>query len=256
VPGLDSAESFYDGLAGEYHLIFPDWWSAAGHHGEILDRVLQRLGVAPPARLLDCSCGIGTQALSLAALGYRVVAADVSRAAVDRARTEAGQRQIDADFVVADMREVHRAVAGPFDAAISCDNSLPHLLTDDDLRQAFGSVRRVLRQGAVLVASIRDYDALVEQRPAGTPNQLFDQGRRIVGQAWQWDPGGETVVIRLFILRQEPGGWVCSVHTTRYRALLRRTLEDALLATGFREVVWHPPDATGYYQPIVTARAI
>ncbi len=50
---------------------------------------------------------------------------------------------------------------------ISADNSLPHLLTDDDLARALASVRGCLAPGGVFLASVRDYDTLVRDRVAG-----------------------------------------------------------------------------------------
>jgi hypothetical protein len=41
----------------------------------------------------------------------------------------------------ADVRDLRTAVSGSFDAAVSCDNSLPHLLTRYDLERAAGSIR-------------------------------------------------------------------------------------------------------------------
>ena len=59
-----SVESFYDGLANEYHLIFGHWWSAAQSQGGIISMLLAAEGVDPPSEVLDCTCGIGTQALA------------------------------------------------------------------------------------------------------------------------------------------------------------------------------------------------
>jgi methylase of polypeptide subunit release factors len=47
---------------------------------------------SPPYRVLDAAVGIGTQALGLAAQGFRVTGSDISLAAVKRAGEEAGRR--------------------------------------------------------------------------------------------------------------------------------------------------------------------
>src|SRR5258708_39177023 len=117
------AEAFYDSLAADYHLIFDDWWTAAEQHGAIIERLLRRVGVAPPGRVLDCTCGIGTQALPLALRGYRMVGTELSQEALTRAGREAASRDIAVELVVADVRELVSHVDGPFDAVISCDNS-------------------------------------------------------------------------------------------------------------------------------------
>ena len=134
-------EEFYDALAAEYHLLFPDWWAAAQWHGEVIARVLAGRGVRPPATVLDCTCGVGTQALPLAALGYRTTGTDLSRRAVERARREAETRGLPVTLACADVRDVRMAVTGTFVAVVSCDNSLPHLLTDPDLERAVDSIR-------------------------------------------------------------------------------------------------------------------
>ena len=82
-------EGFYDGLAAVYHLIYPDWPLARRHQGEVFAALLAGQGIAPGAAVLDCAAGIGTQALGLAAAGYRVTATDVSAAALQRLAAEA-----------------------------------------------------------------------------------------------------------------------------------------------------------------------
>lgn len=69
---------FYDGFAADYHLVYgDDWESAVERHGEALARLIR--GLRPEALdVLDCSCGIGTQAIGLARRGYRVHGTDLS----------------------------------------------------------------------------------------------------------------------------------------------------------------------------------
>lgn len=252
----ESPEAFYDALAPEYDAIFDDWWIAALEHGRIIDDVLRGAGVERGARLLDCACGIGTQALPLAQLGYRVTGTDISANAVARARREAEARAIPAVFLAADMRVVDQTVPGDFGAVIACDNSIPHLLDDTDLDLALVAIRAALVPGGLFLASIRDYDALRAERPAGTPGVVRTRagGREITGQAWEWSDDGERIRIHLFVLRERERGWNTEMHTTHYRALRRADFTAALQRANFDDVRWWFPEESGYYQPIVTAR--
>ena len=65
-------------------------------------------------RVLDAACGIGTPALPLAARGFQLTARDISAAAVARLQREAEIRKI-------------------VDVVLAFDNSLAHLLDDNDL---------------------------------------------------------------------------------------------------------------------------
>ncbi len=56
------------------------------------------------------------------------------------------------------------------------------------------------------------------------------------------------------ILQPHGEGWTTTSARTRYRALKRQELSDALTAAGFHEVRWHMPVTDGFYQPLVTAR--
>ena len=75
-----SVERFYDELAPFYHLIFPDWEASIQRQAESLDGVIRERWGEGRLSILDVACGIGTQALGLAALGHRVTASDISAA--------------------------------------------------------------------------------------------------------------------------------------------------------------------------------
>jgi 2-polyprenyl-3-methyl-5-hydroxy-6-metoxy-1,4-benzoquinol methylase len=117
--------AFYDELAPFYHLLFPDWEASIRRQAAALDALIrERFGEAR-LDILDAACGIGTQALGLAALGHRVTGSDLSAAAVERARQEAARRSLSLGLSVADMRHAfdhHRRQFG---------GSSTHLLTYD-----------------------------------------------------------------------------------------------------------------------------
>lgn len=246
--------AFYDALAADYHLMFRDWWASAAWQGDVLTELLARHGITPPATVYDCTCGIGTQALPLAAKGFRVAGSDISEVAVERARAEARERGIAVSLEVADVRALPPRRA---DAVISCDNALPHLLTDADLAAAVRSVHGCLAAGGLFLATTRDYDAILRDGTRGVLPAVHGTGadRRIVGQAWQWAGDRRTVEINVFFLRRQGDAWTATVRTATYRALRRAELTAALETGGFGDVRWLVPEESGYYQPVVVARA-
>lgn len=255
----DDAQQFYDDMADDYHLIFADWQASVARQGAALDQLIRALMPAEryPLRLLDCACGIGTQAIGLAKQeGYVVHATDISAREIERARREAEKAGVAITFGTADMRTLTQSIQGDFDVIIAYDNALPHLLTDAELETAAREIYAVVRPGGVFLASTRDYDELLEQRPQMTSERVIDSplGRRITFQVWDWEE--EEYVVTQFILTFHPaGGWSMKTYTTRYRALRRSTLSDALERAGFHDVRWLTADEADFYQPVVVARA-
>jgi SAM-dependent methyltransferase len=257
----DPVADFYDRLAPDYSLIFPDWRKSIDYQAEVLDRLIKRYipssQMSAGPQLLDCSCGIGTQAIGLALGGYDVHGTDISAQAVKQARAEAAALNAGVTFGVADFRYLDVQVPGLFDVVLCCDNALPHLLTQDDLVLAATSMKAKLKPEGLLLASIRDYDRLVLEKPTVWMPRVFDgpEGRRIVFQVWDWEPNEPVYTFSHFILQEIQGEWKTMHGRSRYRALLRSELDVVLNEVGFNSIEWHMPEQTGYYQPIVTARA-
>jgi 2-polyprenyl-3-methyl-5-hydroxy-6-metoxy-1,4-benzoquinol methylase len=253
---MSTPERFYDDLAADYHLVYVDWPDAVRRQGSVLARLI-RERAGPNAHLvLDCACGIGTQAIGLALQGFAVRGTDISPKAVARAKEEAAGSGVDISFGVADFRRLDREVAGQYDAVICCDNSLPHMLTDDDMRHALHGMNSKVRPGGLLVVGIRDYDALAAERPRATTPLVMERetGRSIVFQVWDWAENGESYALSLFMLKERADVWHTRCHTTTYRALRRAELDEFLVGAGFEEPRWYPPAETGHHQPLVTAR--
>ena len=273
-----SVQECYDGLADEYHLMFADWRAEVVRQGEVLDRLI-RHQIGPSARtVLDCACGIGTQAIGLATRGYTVHATDLSPTAVARATREAASFGAALTFDVADFCALNTRMSDTFDVVVCGDNTLAHLLADTDLRVATAQMRARLTPGGLFLASIRDYDALVGPsaatslpavpglpgmagpprpgRPRGTMPQVFDdaEGRRIAFQVWDWASDGRSYTFTQFFLREVAGVYHTTRHVSHLRALLREELSRMLQSTGFAEIHWHMPAESGFYQPLVSAR--
>lgn len=273
----ESVLKFYEDFAGEYHLIFADWRKEVLRQGKVLDNLIRDQLGETARTVLDCTCGIGTQAIGLASCGYGVHATDLSPTSIERARQEAQSFGVTLQFEVADLRVLDRHVTDLFDVVLSCDNALPHFLNNEDLSLAVDQMLVRLRTGGLLMASIRDYDLAVQERKrplamtAPLPGQqaspdnsrptlprVFDDddGRRIVFQVWDWSNDGRFYTLNHFIMKQRASEWKTTHLVTQYRALQRHELSEILRAAGFSEIHWHMPAESGFYQPLVTARKI
>ena len=252
----DDANAFYDDFASHYHLLFEDWEASMARQAAAIKSILDREHPLAGAAVLDCACGIGTQSLGLAKLGFRVTGADVSVGAVQRARSEAAARNLDIPFYIADMRNLGDVPANGFDAVICMDNALPHLPSAADVAEAAWQIRAKLRIGGTFVASIRDYDAILPQRPVVQgPAFYSDAGkRRIVFQVWDWQDG-RRYVFHMYITRETSAGWENFHGASTYRAVLRNEITGILQSRGFTNIRWQFPAETGFYRPILIATA-
>jgi SAM-dependent methyltransferase len=244
---------FYDAVAAAYHLLFQDWDSAIERQRTVLRQILP-----PPAdsgKVLDCACGIGTQALGLAQDGYVVDGTDLSSAAIERAVEEAAARKLLIPFRTDDMRELRTCSLGDYGVVLALDNALPHLDSEAEIILALTAMRDRLRPGGKLLISLRDYDEIMADRTSFTSPAFYRDGtcRRIVHQVWDWRDA-RRYTVHLFITRElVDGNWNSMHFQGHYRAVSPREVADYAEQIGFQNVQILNPEATGYYQPIVSA---
>ena len=254
----DSVTEFYDRLSPEYRDNMGwDWESTVRSEGATLHRFLEsELGRKGPCTLLDYTCGIGTQAIGLALLGHEVHASDLSPVSVERARREARGFGVSMNFSVADFRDLGATISDTFDVVISCDNAIAHCLDDDDLGAALSSIRTRLNSGGLLLLSLRDYDTLLADKRRFNSEHVHDtpDGRRIAFQVWDWAGDERSYRNHQFLIRETDGAYELKHFETKLRILRRHEVLAAVAGAGYAQVRWHPPEASGYYQPIVTAR--
>lgn len=255
----DPVFSFYEGLASDYHLIFEDWDRSIIHQGEVLARLLRGSGGKYADHVLDCACGIGTQSLGLARLGLKVTGTDFSPRSIERAKAEAKRLALNVDFSVADFRDLGASVPGMFDQVIACDNALSHLLSEEEIKKALLSIIAKVKIGGLFLATTRDYDAILKERPGGIRPRVFEtpEGPRTVTQTWHWAPDGGTYRLEHVIEMVRDGKPVKIVHSTVYRPLRRVDLSRLLMEAGFSNIRWLLPDnKSAFYQPVVIAKRL
>ena len=246
-------QTFYDSMASQYDKFYLDWQTAVREEAAFLSGIFTDSGFDRTACILDCACGIGTQAIGLAALGYPVTASDISAGEIAEAEKRAADSGVSVCFRQADFCALSETFSEKFDIVIAIDNALPHMLSHDALETAVGSIVNQLRDGGLFVASIRDYDRMLEEKPAHSAPYVHktEKGQRVLFQTWDWVD--ENYRFIQYIIEDEEKTRV-SRFACEYRATRREELSSLLRACGCREVCWKMPEETGFYQPIVLAR--
>ena len=250
---MDITQTFYDKMAAQYDKLFLDWQATTREQAEILDQIFKKNGFDKSASILDCACGIGTQAIGLAVIGYNITGSDISDGEIAEAKERAAKNNVNIPFEHADFCALSEVFSEQFDIIIAMDNALPHMLTADDLSLAIKSIVTQLADGGMFVASIRDYDALLMDKPPYSPPYIHQtaNGQRVSFQTWNWS--GENYRLIQYII-DDQNTLEVSRFACEYRATRRAEITNLLLENGCSKVTWLFPEETGFYQPIVVAR--
>ena len=159
-PPSSGIPAFYDRLAPDY-----DEMTGFGkrfvHEKPFFRPLVENLNIATA---LDAGCGTGFHSLLLAQLGVRVTAVDVSGGMLDRLELHGREMGLDIRRVRSDFQGLKELAPGPFDAVFCMGNTLPHLLSEADIRMALTNFSAILRPGGTLLFQILNYDRILATR--------------------------------------------------------------------------------------------
>jgi SAM-dependent methyltransferase len=233
------SEAYYDSLAPYYKFIYQDWEVSIKRQATVLDSVIREC-FGPNARhILDAACGIGTQSIGLAELGYLITASDISAVAIEQARTEAAQRGLTIEFRLADMRHLWLVHQQQFDVVLACDNAVPHLLSEAEIRQAFEQFFHCTTPEGGCLISVRDYASM--QR-GGT--QLYprlthkvEAGRLVIFDMWEFEEDYYDLTTYIVEDKGQSTAQARVVRGGRYYCITIAKLEELLKQAGFQRVL-------------------
>jgi glycine/sarcosine N-methyltransferase len=234
--------TFYDRLAPLFD-VMTDWASRLEVEGPFLFRLLEEIEAQT---VLDAACGSGGHALALAERGYRVVGTDVSPAMIRLAQAKTADVD-NISFHIAELGDLARRFPS-FDVALCLGNSLPHLLTDTDLKTALADLGGCLRPGGMLILQNLNYDRRWRVRPRWfAVDSGFYQDRQAL--IWRFADYLDTAEPRInfhtaIFCQGEDKAWSVEVNSTLQRPLFQADLARWLTAAGFTDIAYYG-DLTG-----------
>ncbi len=250
---MNIIQNFYDNLATQYDKLFLDWEQTTKEQAVILNKIFEDNGFDYSSKILDCACGIGTQAIGLACLGYSVTASDISNGELAEAKARAEKANVKIPFENADFCALSKTFTELFDIVIAMDNALPHMLSGEDLEKAIKSITNQIKENGIFVGSIRDYDALLKNKPPYSPPYIHktDKGQCVSFQTWEWNEDNYKLIQYII---EDNELLKISRFECQYRATRREEMTNLFIKSGCKNVSWLFPEETGFYQPIVIAK--
>jgi SAM-dependent methyltransferase len=233
-------ETYYNNLAPYYKFIYPNWDKSVQRQAEALDGVIREFIGETSKTVLDVACGIGTQSIGLAKIGYKVTSSDLSSAEIELARQEALKYGVEIEFQVVDMRQVWETYQKQFDVVIACDNSVPHLLDDGEILTAFRQFYKCTKPGGCCLITLRDYAQLErkDKQKQMYPRLVHptDNGQIVIFDVWDFDGNCYEITTYLVDDVGMPAAQTQVLRGGKYYCVEISTLERLFVEAGFREV--------------------
>lgn len=248
----NQSTGYYDYFADKYHIMLQNWEEKIDKQGKIIKEIFKRYSKIDVQNVLDCTCGIGIQAISLAQEGFCVTGSDLSRNELNFAREEAKKRGLSVTFIQTDCRYLENSISQKFDAVISIDSALPHLLTRENFLLAFQSIYERLNLGGVFISSYRDYEALLKSKPLMAYPVRFNSEAGVdytILRKWKWE--GEYIFSKQYVIADSPSESKLYTNTYMQWAITKSELIELASKTKYSECYWLLPEESGFTQPVL-----
>ena len=182
--------------------------------------------------VLDCACGTGQHVIMFNQMGYRSKGSDLSPAMIKKAKINAKKYRVKTTFKIADFRKLSEAFNEKFDAIICIGNSLPHLLTDEDLIKSLNEMYNLLKEKGILIIQQRNYDLLVGKKKRFFPVSI--RADEVFFYVLDYFPN--KVVFNVVNLELKPVNF--KVYSTEYNPLKKAHLNKLIQKSGFKNLRW------------------
>jgi 2-polyprenyl-3-methyl-5-hydroxy-6-metoxy-1,4-benzoquinol methylase len=184
---------------------------------------------------VDAGCGTGFYSLLLAWLGVKVTAADVSSEMISRLKQHATEMKLNVEIVLSDFQHLADVVHQKVDAVFCLGNTLPHLLSNDDLLESLRGFKSLLNSNGILILQLLNYQKIMKQQ-VRIQNVKERGGKTFVRF---YDYQNNTIAFNILTLERNGNQIVHHLQTTTLNPLTSSHLTEQLTTAGFKQVVHH-----------------
>lgn len=243
----------YQRFASNYDR-FNNWKDRLAFEMPFIDKQLRILKqkTGDPFSILDAACGTGMHAIALAKEGYQVSGADLVPEMIEIAYDNANSEGVKVDFRAAGFGALSTEFAPcQFNTVLCLGNSLPHLISQDDIAEALDDFNQCLVSGGMLLIQNRNFDSIMQQKNRWMEPQAFNEGDKewLFHRFYDFEADG-TIRFNIITLSRIPGAdWLINIDHTRLMPMLFEDLSVLLCSSGFSSMEFHGDMSGHAYDP-------
>ncbi len=227
----------YDQFSLDYHWLFSDRVLSGEPFLEQYKNLLESL--PSDSKILDCACGIGTDALTLARRGFSVQGTDSSLGMVEQARERARYEELDISFTHLSWTDLTKAFRQEFDVVFCTGNAIGHCRDKEEMLASLRGIRGTLKKKGLLVLDSRNWEKLHAEKPRFTTFgvRVRNGVRCIPLYVWnfpcQWQ---DEHLIEVVLIFEEDGRVYQRHYSITYHQISHLELCDRLKEVGFKNI--------------------
>ncbi len=225
---MDNVSGFYDSLAPDYDTMI-DFEKRYLKEQSVMNSIVTRYNIQSA---IDAGCGSGFHSLLLASLGVKVTAADVSSEMISRLKQHATEMNLNIETVLSDFQHLSDFVHQKVGAVFCLGNTLPHLLSDDELLQTLKNFKSLLNDNGVLILQFLNYERIMKKKER-IQNVKERNGKTFIRF---YDYLGERIAFNILTLERGGNELVHHLQTTELKPLLEIEVRQSLMQTGFDKI--------------------
>ena len=231
----------YDLFSTDYDR-FVNWRSRLSFEMPFIEATLTPLlqqGNAP-VKILDSACGTGMHVIELRQRGYLADGADLSQGMIKAADKNASAAGVSARFEAAGFGSLAQKFSSSpgYDAVLCLGNSLPHLLSLQEIESALRDFASCMRPGGKLMVQNRNFDAVMLKGDRWMEPQSFQEADKewIFLRFYDFLPNGLINFHIISLQRSISTTWTQKVYSTMLFPLTNEDFTKILTQCGFGNI--------------------
>lgn len=161
---MELAQEQYNTISHYYEILYSGF-DLIQFRNEFIQQFKNYLDELPEnAKICDCSCGNGHQAIALKEAGFEVVATDISDEMINLTLKNAKDSNVEIPTKRMSWRELPDCYTGEFDSVFCWGNSISHSLSKQEMVENLTAMYKTLKTRGKLFIETRNWDKLVRTK--------------------------------------------------------------------------------------------